>query len=95
VPRPVPSADLPATARIEPAISTAGSLNDQLVEIFFDRVPMGVAVFDRETRLLRCNRTWAGFFGHYLGVPADTSPRAAPWTTHGDGVDEWSEIEVN
>ena len=70
-PRPVASTDLPATARTEPARPTAGSMNDQLVDIFFDRVPMGVAVFDRDARLVRCNRTWAGFFVHYLGVPAD------------------------
>ena len=70
-PRPVASTDLPATARIEPARPTAGSMNDQLVDIFFDRVPMGVAVFDRDARLVRCNRTWAGFFVHYMGVTAD------------------------
>jgi signal transduction histidine kinase len=69
--RPVASTDLPATARTEPARHAAGSMNDQLVDIFFDRVPMGVAVFDRDARLVRCNRTWAGFFIHYLGVTAD------------------------
>ena len=70
-PRPVASTDLPATARTEPATPTAASMNDQLVDIFFDRVPMGVAVFDRDARLVRCNRTWAGFFVHYMGVTAD------------------------
>lgn len=42
-------------------------IDRQLLDLFFDRTPMGIAVFDRERRLVRCNKTWAGFFTHYLG----------------------------
>ncbi|MCR6491106.1 histidine kinase [Cellulomonas sp. P24] len=48
-----------------------GDLDAQLLDIFFDQVPMGIAVFSTDLRLLRCNKTWAGFFTHYLGAPAD------------------------
>ncbi|MFC0865007.1 histidine kinase [Sphaerimonospora cavernae] len=68
-PRPVRSARLPATPHSEPARPIEGSMDEQLVDIFFDRVPMGIAVFDAEARLLRCNRTWTGFLTHYMGVP--------------------------
>lgn len=43
----------------------------QLLELFFGDVPMGVAVFDVNARLQRCNSTWVGFFTHYLGVSPD------------------------
>ena len=46
-----------------------GDLDAQLLDIFFDQVPMGIAVFGTDLRLLRCNKTWAGFFTHYLGAP--------------------------
>jgi len=66
---------VPATRETVPVDPGAGDLDEQLLDIFFDRVPMGVAVFDLDHRLLRCNKTWAGFFTHYLGAPADyTAP---------------------
>lgn len=43
----------------------------QLVDYFFDSVPFGLAVFDREFRLQRANRTWVGYFEKHLGVGAD------------------------
>jgi len=46
-------------------------LDRQLLQIFFGDVPMGIAMFDTEARLQRCNSTWAGFFTHYLNVPPD------------------------
>jgi PAS domain-containing protein len=49
-----------------PAID--GEIDRQLLALFLDRTPMGIAVFDRDRRLVRCNKTWAGFFTHYLGV---------------------------
>jgi signal transduction histidine kinase len=55
--------------REDAPLSTA-SLDEQLLELFFDRTPMGIAVFDIDLRLRRCNRTWSSFFEHYLGVPA-------------------------
>lgn len=46
-------------------------LDEQLLQIFFGDVPMGVAVFDLDARLQRCNSTWAGFFTSYLDVSPD------------------------
>ena len=51
------------------------ALDAQLLELFFDRVPMGIAVFGRDMRLIRCNTTWTGFYEHYFGVgPEYTAP---------------------
>ncbi|NOZ28570.1 MAG: GAF domain-containing protein [Chloroflexi bacterium] len=36
-----------------------------LLEILFDRMPMGIAIFDRDLRLRRCNPTWVGFIDRY------------------------------
>ncbi|HEX6607132.1 MAG TPA: PAS domain S-box protein, partial [Chloroflexia bacterium] len=36
-----------------------------LLEILFDRMPMGIAIFDRDLVLRRCNPTWADFVDHY------------------------------
>jgi signal transduction histidine kinase len=36
----------------------------------FDLIPMGIAIFDRERRLIRCNATWAAFIARYTGAPA-------------------------
>jgi hypothetical protein len=48
----------PVTEAVPP--SDAG-LDAQLLELFFDRVPMGIAVFTPDLRLVRCNKTWVGF----------------------------------
>ena len=62
----------PVTEAVPP--SDAG-LDAQLLELFFDRVPMGVAVFTPDMRLVRCNKTWVGFYEHYFGVgPEYTTP---------------------
>ncbi len=50
---------------------SSATWDQQLLDIFFGRVPMGIAVCDRETRLQRCNETWAEFFVHYMGVPRE------------------------
>jgi signal transduction histidine kinase len=47
------------------------AIDEQLLGIFFDRAPMGVAVFDRDRRLLRCNNTWVDFFRRHHGVGDD------------------------
>lgn len=57
---------------VPPVTRRDGGIDAQLLEIFFDQVPMGIAVFGADLRLQRCNRTWAGFFTHYLGVPAES-----------------------
>jgi len=36
-----------------------------LLEILFERMPMGIAIFDRDLRLRRCNPTWATFIDRY------------------------------
>lgn len=36
-----------------------------LLEILFDRMPMGIAIFDDQLRLRRCNLTWANFVQQY------------------------------
>ena len=68
---------MPVEALTEAVPASGDPLDVQLLELFFDRVPMGVAVFGADKRLLRCNKTWTGFYEHYLGVPPEyTSPGA-------------------
>ena len=66
---------------VPPVTRRDGDLDAQLLEIFFDQVPMGIAVFDTDLRLQRCNRTWEGFFTHYLGSPPG-------WVVPGKGMFE-------
>ncbi|MGZ4746870.1 MAG: histidine kinase [Oryzihumus sp.] len=69
------STSMPTEPVIEPVPATDASLDAQLLALFFDRMPMGVAVFDTDMRLQRCNKTWQGFYEHYLDAPPDfTSP---------------------
>lgn len=63
----VPNNPLPRTV---PA-AVDDDIDRQLLDLFFDRTPMGIAVFDRECRLVRCNKTWSGFFTRYLGFGED------------------------
>ncbi len=46
-----------------------------LLEILFDRMPMGIAIFDRDFVLRRCNPTWAGFIDRYT---PSTAGQAVP-----------------
>ena len=75
------TADLPGALRstsmpVEPVAEavpvSAAELDAQLLDLFFDRVPMGVMVFGTDLRLQRINKTEAGFFEHYFGVPAES-----------------------
>lgn len=43
----------------------------ELLDVLFDRMPMGLAVFDRDLVLQRCNAAWAGFVGNHGAMPAD------------------------
>jgi PAS domain S-box-containing protein len=36
-----------------------------LLELLFERMPMGIAIFDEEFKLRRCNPTWASFIERY------------------------------
>ena len=62
------------------------SLN--LVEMLFERMPMGIAVLDQQYRILRYNPTWEDFSAHYA------PPGGAPLTSgvgyfeHIPGVEE-------
>ncbi len=55
----------PVTEAVPPSDA---ALDTQLLELLFDRVPMGIAVFAPDLRLVRCNTTWVGFYEHYFGV---------------------------
>jgi signal transduction histidine kinase len=69
------STSMPVPALVEDSSSSDLALDAQLLELFFDRVPMGVAVFGTDLRLQRCNKTWVAYFEHYLGVgPEHTVP---------------------
>lgn len=71
----VRSTSMPTEQVSEPAPVSAASVDAQLLELFFDRVPMGVAIFGTDMRLQRCNKTWTSFYEHYLGVTAEfTAP---------------------
>jgi predicted hydrocarbon binding protein len=48
-----------------------------LLEVLFDRMPMGIAIFDRDLVLRRCNPTWAGFIEHYT---LSTAQQVVPGT---------------
>ncbi len=64
------STSVPIEPVVEPVPVSDASLDAQLLEVFFDRAPMGVAVFGTDQRLQRCNKTWTGFYEHYFGVDA-------------------------
>jgi signal transduction histidine kinase len=69
------STSMPVPASVEDSGASDLALDAQLLELFFDRVPMGVAVFSTDLRLQRCNKTWSAYFEHYLGVgPEHTAP---------------------
>ncbi len=69
------STSMPTQPLIDDVPPSSSPLDTQLLELFFDRVPMGVAVFDTDMRLQRCNKTWTAFYEHYLGVPPEyTAP---------------------
>lgn len=40
-----------------------------MLNVLFDCMPMGIAVFDHEARLCRCNPTWAEFVAHHTATP--------------------------
>lgn len=57
----------PSQPESAPAPPSATAPDEQLLDIVFGRVPMGIAICDRDTRLQRCNKTWVEFL------------RALPW----------------
>lgn len=65
------STSMPTQPLIDAVPPSSSPLDSQLLELFFDRVPMGVAVFGTDMRLQRCNKTWTTFYEHYMGVPPE------------------------
>lgn len=66
---------MPTEPLVEPLPASWEPVERQMVDLFFDRVPFGLAVFDLDGRLQRCNRTWTGFYEHYFGAGPDyTAP---------------------
>ncbi|MGN6250284.1 MAG: histidine kinase [Marmoricola sp.] len=65
------STSMPTQPLIDQLPPSSSPLDSQLLELFFDRVPMGVAVFGTDMRLQRWNKTWTGFYEHYMGVPPE------------------------
>ena len=66
---------MPTEPVVEPLPASREPVERQMVDLFFDRVPFGLAVFDLDGRLQRCNRTWTGFYEHYFGAGPDyTAP---------------------
>ncbi|SNR90294.1 Histidine kinase-, DNA gyrase B-, and HSP90-like ATPase [Geodermatophilus saharensis] len=63
------STSMPVEAVAEPLPVSAASLDAQLLDLVFDRAPMGVMVFGADLRLQRINKTEVGFFEHYFRVP--------------------------
>jgi signal transduction histidine kinase len=69
------STSMPVEQTAEPMPVSQAALDTQLLDLFWDRVPMGMAVFGTDLRLQRCNRTWTGFYEHYFGAgPDHTTP---------------------
>ena len=74
---PLRSTSMPTEPELEPRLAPppGTGLDTQMVDLFFDRVPFGLAIFDLDGRLVRCNRTWTGFFELYFGGgPGYTAP---------------------
>lgn len=67
-PSPLRSTSMPTSPELEPWPPTSAPLEAQLLDLIFDRVPFGLALFDLEGRLVRCNRTWSGYFELYFGA---------------------------
>ncbi|MGZ4616442.1 MAG: histidine kinase [Actinomycetes bacterium] len=74
-PSPLRSTSMPTEPVVEPFPASWQPVERQMVDLFFDRVPFGLAVFDLDGRLQRCNRTWTGFYELYFGAgPGYTEP---------------------
>jgi len=70
---PIKAADDAPVVAFDPDPFLSHQLN--LLEILFDRMPMGIAIFDRDLVLRRCNPTWAGFIDRYtLSSPSQVVP---------------------
>ena len=61
-------------------------ISGHVIDLLFDKIPMGLAIFDNELRLVRFNPTWAGFVRKYtytkpeLIIPGEKFYDLAPGT---------------
>ncbi|MBT3392094.1 MAG: GAF domain-containing protein [Chloroflexi bacterium] len=60
---PVAEAEHQSVVSITPDPMLGRQIN--LLEMLFERMPMGIAVIDRDFNLVRCNPTWAAFIDQY------------------------------
>lgn len=66
---------MPTEPEVEDLAPAAGTIDEQIVALAMDRVPFGLAIFDLDGRLTRCNRTWGSFFElYYGGKPGYATP---------------------
>jgi len=67
-----------------------GGLDERhsLLTTLFDRMPMGIAVFDRDYRLKRCNPTWAAFIERYGPPSAQPAEPGTPYADLAPGAEE-------
>jgi signal transduction histidine kinase len=79
-PSPRRSTSMPTQPELEPLPPTGAPLERQLLDLLFDRAPFGLALFDLEGRLERCNRTWSGYFELYFGAGPDYTVPGTPIT---------------
>lgn len=61
---------------------------ETLTEILFDYMPMGIAIFDTELRLQRCNPTWAEFIDRYTLSSAEQVKPGAYFFDLAPGTEE-------
>jgi len=55
----------------EPAAPPSALAQSLDSEVLFERLPVGVAVLDRNLKLIRCNPTWLEFASKYSPVPVE------------------------
>ena len=77
--------DVPVVA-LAPDPALGRQLN--LLEILLDKMPMGIAIFDRDLRLRRCNPTWAGFIDRYTPSSASQVVPGARFFDLAPGTEE-------
>ncbi len=65
------------TVALTPDPAMRGQLG--LLEILFERMPMGIAIFDRDCRLRRCNLTWKEYVARYTPTPPVQVTPGKPW----------------
>ncbi len=46
-------------------------ISNHVIDLLFDKIPMGLAIFDNELRLVRCNPTWTNFIRKYTYTKTD------------------------